>query len=1081
MLSLINYGYSVAQISEISLDSQIYYLNRPSGFHQEHNYSYESRLLDSAIYFNFKGNDNQTIFYCQKIITAGKANQNLNFSLSYLLGLSYFYSHNTQLAKTNFLMAINTIPNNSTVDSTLIYCAHIYELLSSCYIKTDNIDSGEYYINKALTLYNPISPRKMSNLYFNLSLIHNEKNDKQEKNTLIKYINISEDYKLENKNEYNYTNVLERLSLIYYQDNLSDSSIYYLNEIINTYQKGLMEDSLRIPYIYYDLSIVYKNVDSILYKDALINCKLTCEKYNYYQTDIYNLVIELLGVQLDKENNFDEAEKYYKYSIELQKKYPKSTNQFGAFYNLVNLYINHHNFEGVEALTVEINNLKYDSLKIKLYLRLADAYKGIGLLEKAIDYYNLYLPFATVQDSISYLNLLGNLYFKKGAYNLAKEEYKKSLSLNSDSTNQLFYEIILHIIDIDIIQNNLIDVNNNLKLVINNYKIINNSYLAALKISTTYSLLGNENEAIKWLKISEELNSYDNYISTYIKACNYHFENDFSNSNKYFIQYIKGKPKYDNESMSQVFLIIAINYYYLLQFDSSFKYLEYFFNEDINYLNSRIKVRDEKSNIEHISNSETYNKYLIPLISDISRNKINNKQRILNSYYKFILHTKQIILKNHHLLSAKNSVVLKLNPNEYNLNNLLKNQNNFNAIEIISHYNELNYDSIAYDFLMLNSKDTNVKIFSIPKGNIEINSMYQIISDSNKINSMYNNVITNPCASNNLINLLDSKCQINNNVFISLSGEFHFINIPCLHINKDSILADKYKIHILGSTADIVNYTPTYLNLKSIKEVNSFGDIDYNKSNSTSTASLIENNIGYPHIAEIATRSGTSKFGYLPGTKKEIEDIANLCDKNKIPVVSYEGQNASEDNFKKLNGQHEPYVLHIATHGYFFPDPIKTNPTASELLQNKKNKYKLSDDPLLRSGLILSGANATWGKTDYFTNTTEDGILTGYEIANTDLSGCQLVVLSACETGLGDINASEGVFGLQRAFKMAGVKNVIMSLWTVPDNETPKLMNLFYNNCFKGESVHDALQHAQNEMKANGYPPYYWAGFKLLE
>ena len=150
-------------------------------------------------------------------------------------------------------------------------------------------------------------------------------------------------------------------------------------------------------------------------------------------------------------------------------------------------------------------------------------------------------------------------------------------------------------------------------------------------------------------------------------------------------------------------------------------------------------------------------------------------------------------------------------------------------------------------------------------------------------------------------------------------------------------------------------------------------------------------------------------------------------------------------------------------------------------MQNKSNKYKLGDDPLLRSGLILSGANATWGKTDSFSTTTEDGILTSYEIANTDLSGCQLVVLSACETGLGDINASEGVFGLQRAFKMAGVKNIIMSLWKVDDNETPKLMNLFYNNCFKGESAHDALQHAQNEMKINGYAPYYWAGFKLLE
>jgi CHAT domain-containing protein len=317
-----------------------------------------------------------------------------------------------------------------------------------------------------------------------------------------------------------------------------------------------------------------------------------------------------------------------------------------------------------------------------------------------------------------------------------------------------------------------------------------------------------------------------------------------------------------------------------------------------------------------------------------------------------------------------------------------------------------------------------------------------------------------------------------NTIYLSATGILNNINLSTISIGG-KLFGEKYETHLLGSTADVINYTPMYLSLKYIKKIVTLGDIDYDKSNNS--LPFIKSDIGYPQISEIASRSGTSRFAYLPGTKKEIEDISKLCTQNNMPIVQYKGQNASEENFKKLNGKNEPYILHIATHGFFFADPIKSNPTTFELLQNKNNKYKLGDDPLLRSGLILSGANATWGKTDSFSTTTEDGILTSYEIANTDLSGCQLVVLSACETGLGDINASEGVFGLQRAFKMAGVKNIIMSLWKVDDNETPKLMNLFYNNCFKGESVHDALQHAQNEMKINGYAPYYWAGFKLLE
>jgi hypothetical protein len=138
-----------------------------------------------------------------------------------------------------------------------------------------------------------------------------------------------------------------------------------------------------------------------------------------------------------------------------------------------------------------------------------------------------------------------------------------------------------------------------------------------------------------------------------------------------------------------------------------------------------------------------------------------------------------------------------------------------------------------------------------------------------------------------------------------------------------------------------------------------------------------------------------------------------------------------------------------------------------------------SDDPMMRSGLALAGANKYWKKTAE-NLTTDDGILTASEISNLDLSACQLVVLSACETGLGAINGSEGVFGLQRAFKMAGVKSIIMSLWKVPDTQTAELFDIFYSECFAGKTIHEAFHSAQAKMKTK-YSPYYWAGFVLLE
>ena len=136
---------------------------------------------------------------------------------------------------------------------------------------------------------------------------------------------------------------------------------------------------------------------------------------------------------------------------------------------------------------------------------------------------------------------------------------------------------------------------------------------------------------------------------------------------------------------------------------------------------------------------------------------------------------------------------------------------------------------------------------------------------------------------------------------------------------------------------------------------------------------------------------------------------------------------------------------------------------------------------MLRSGLILSGGNVTW-QGEQSLSTVEDGILTAYEISQLDLSNTELVVLSACETGLGDIDGNEGVYGLQRAFKIAGAKYLIMSLWQVPDKQTSLLMTKFYEKWLEDEmTIPDAFHAAQKELREFGFDPYQWAGFVLVE
>ena len=129
----------------------------------------------------------------------------------------------------------------------------------------------------------------------------------------------------------------------------------------------------------------------------------------------------------------------------------------------------------------------------------------------------------------------------------------------------------------------------------------------------------------------------------------------------------------------------------------------------------------------------------------------------------------------------------------------------------------------------------------------------------------------------------------------------------------------------------------------------------------------------------------------------------------------------------------------------------------------------------------MAGGNHTWrgGKP---LEGMEDGILTAYEISQMNLAATELVVLSACETGLGDIEGNEGVYGLQRAFKIAGVKNIIMSLWSVPDQQTQEMMVLFYEFWLNKElAIADAFRAAQQEMRKRYADHYYWAAFVLIE
>jgi CHAT domain-containing protein/tetratricopeptide (TPR) repeat protein len=307
-------------------------------------------------------------------------------------------------------------------------------------------------------------------------------------------------------------------------------------------------------------------------------------------------------------------------------------------------------------------------------------------------------------------------------------------------------------------------------------------------------------------------------------------------------------------------------------------------------------------------------------------------------------------------------------------------------------------------------------------------------------------------------------------IYYAPSRALYRISFAALPISKTQVLSDKYRLVQLTSTAAVADLVPAYITASDNLQL--YGGIKYDAEETSRSSETSRS------VPDDLTRSGS--FHYLPGTRSEMDSIRTLAITHQIPVIALSGTEATEESFKALDGKASPSVIHIATHGFFFPDLKDAQGQSTQ--QNEKGNgilFRQSDNPLFRSGLLFAGSNRAWqGKTP---EGLEDGILTAYEVSNMYLPHTKLVILSACQTALGDVEGSEGVYGLQRAFKMSGVQNLVMSLWAVPDAETVEFMQEFYEKLFAGGSVSDAFYQAQTTMKDKyRNDPSKWAAWVLI-
>lgn len=286
-------------------------------------------------------------------------------------------------------------------------------------------------------------------------------------------------------------------------------------------------------------------------------------------------------------------------------------------------------------------------------------------------------------------------------------------------------------------------------------------------------------------------------------------------------------------------------------------------------------------------------------------------------------------------------------------------------------------------------------------------------------------------------------------IYLSADGIYNQINLEAIPSPDGRFVIDNSNIVLVSNTKDIF--------LRKIKS---------RPVTNENTASMFGNPTFY------VTASATSRLiSPLPGTEKEVSQVQFVLNSKGWTTTEYLDKAAAEEKIKEVNS---PKIFHIATHGLYRPT---IEMTAEDEMEG--GEALLAQNPLLRTGLLLKGAGDLLEKTDVNYN-IESGILTAYEAMSLNLDKTDLVVLSACETGLGDIEAGEGVYGLQRAFLVAGAKVLIMSMFKVDDDATQKLMLKFYQKWLNTNNLRQSFIDAKKELRLDYPDPIYWGAFIMI-
>lgn len=910
-------------------------------------------------------------------------------------------------------------------------------------------------------------------------------------------------YGVVNKEYPIYAQALDRISDYY--SNLGDNQKYYqlCKKSIRIW-RNIGNDKLYSNALFnivlkaYDVDNINKTFEIVL--QELDNLPSFIDKSSPLLVDFYMVLASRYSIIQDNKN----AIKYCKKILQIYMNLNKETSvDYAEVLSLMCKYLQRNNQNANAIISGEAAKCIFDSLNIKslkyaeLLGDLANLYSLNHNYEKSIQFQNHALElFEEAKDWMSMAevyNSIANYY--KNAENLtnAKEYIKKGIELldhHDDVREYIISEVertgnnyIDNLLIIDKIKQRLFYIKTNL------IQSLARIYEKEGKVSDAISTEKENGEIIK------SMGDEQSYAIHLLTLSDYFLKNkQFEDAIECVDSSIQLFEKENNPVIAMSFINLALIYKEKNDFEKAIQYAEK--SVSITKINNnqdiRIGVQPILSHLyfergdymkAELNMSEVLNLLCDTIKGGIIEMTTEQKQRMWDNFEPHFSFYRNIVNKskrNNTLLSKLYnytlfSKILLLDSDIHNKDKELSRLSiNWKDIQ-----RKLSNHDIAIEFISTRSDSTN-------------NTYHALIIDrtckSPKMITLYNDSDLELIKRTSTQNIIDI---VGNLIWKPILQQYKDINgfyfspdgilniLPIEHCNVDGIgdMMVHYNIYRLSSTKELVLHNQK----ETKKNAVLYGGLDYDL-HSNIPNDKDENS--YSLWRNINVRGG---FDPLVGTYEEIHDIANILNSKKIETILYYGEQGTELSFKNLSGR-DINIIHLSTHGmYVSPENVtqkkkENNFNFLELINNYNDPVK-EDIQLTHSFLVMSGGNRL-AHHETIETEMDDGILTAFEISRLDLSKTDIIVLSACETGLGDVD-NGGVYGLQRGFKKAGANTILMSLDKVDDEATKILMVEFYRNLMSGKTKHQSLKDAQKYLRQvdNGKydKPEYWASFIMLD